>query len=82
MRKSIHSPDYKLMIQMLREAREAKNISQETVGAAFGITASQLSKWERLERRVDASEVRIYCNVIGISFIDFMITWDRKAEKP
>lgn len=81
MRKSIHSKDYQLMIALLRKERQAKQMTQAAVAAAFGITASQLSKWERLDRRLDISEVRLYCRVLGISFQSFIVQWDRLVER-
>lgn len=81
MRKSIHSPDYKLLIAVMRRSREARGCSQEDVARTIGITASQLSKWERRERRVDASELRLYCRAIGVEVVDLVRAWERELEK-
>lgn len=81
MRKSIHSKDYQLLIALLRKERQAKEITQADVAAAFGITSSQLSKWERLDRRLDISEVRLYCRILGISFTSLVEKWDRLVER-
>lgn len=80
-KKSIESEDYQLLITMLRQEREARDIPQAAVGEAFGISASQLAKWERLERRVDVSEVRLYCKTIGISFVEFISNWDKQVTR-
>ncbi|MBX7134472.1 MAG: helix-turn-helix domain-containing protein [Fimbriimonadaceae bacterium] len=78
MRKSIYSPDYRLLIVLMRRAREERGLTQESVAMHLGITASQLSKWERFERRVDASELRSYCNAIGVPIGQLIRDWERE----
>lgn len=80
MKKSIHSPEYKTLVRMMREAREEKDVTQAVIADRLGITPSQLSKWERLERRVDAWELRQYCEAAEIDFIDLLERWLRGAR--
>lgn len=77
MRKSIYSSDYRLLIVLMRRAREERGFTQELVAMHLGITASQLSKWERFERRVDASELRNYCNAIGVPIGQLVRDWEQ-----
>lgn len=78
MRKSIYTPEYRLLIALLRQAREKRDLSQAEVGGFLGITASQVSKWERGDRRVDVNDARLYCNAIGLSLVDLIAEWDRQ----
>lgn len=72
MRKSIHSTPYQRLVALMRKHREDLGISQEVVAGRLGITPSQLSKWERRERRIDVDEARLYCLAIGIDLVDLI----------
>ncbi len=60
----------------MRKRREELGISQEVVAGRLGITPSQLSKWERRERRIDVNEARLYCNAIGVGLVDLIAEWE------
>lgn len=79
MQKSIHAPEYKLLIKMLREARESRGVTQAALADRLGITPSQLSKWERRERRIDLRELALYCEASGIELKQFVDDWWREA---
>ena len=76
MQKSIFSPEYKLLISLMRAERETRGLSQDLVAERVGITASQLSKWERRERRVDLRELRLYCAAIDIPLQTLIGAWE------
>lgn len=80
MQKSIHTSAYRQLVKLLREAREARGVTQTAMAERLGITASQLSKWERRERRVDVREVALYCSCLGIDVGDFVRDWWREAS--
>lgn len=42
MKKSIHSPEYKALVRMMREARELNGVTQAAIAERLGITGSQL----------------------------------------
>jgi transcriptional regulator with XRE-family HTH domain len=77
-RKSIHSAPYKRLVALMRTRREELGISQEVVAGRLGITPSQLSKWERRERRIDVDEARRYCRAIGLELVDLIAQWERE----
>jgi transcriptional regulator with XRE-family HTH domain len=77
-RKSIYSPEYKCLVALLRTTREERGYTQEMVAAALGLSASQLSKWERRERRIDVSEARLYCLAIGVNLVDLIAKWQER----
>ena len=60
----------------MRKRREELGISQEVVAGRLGITPSQLSKWERRERRIDVNEARLYCNAVGIGLVELITEWE------
>lgn len=61
----------------MRAKREERGLSQETVAECLGITKSQLSKWERRERRIDIAEARRYCQAIGLELVDLIAEWEQ-----
>lgn len=56
--KTIHSEDYRRMIQSLVRERKRLGLSQIEVARTVGITQSDLSKIENLERRLDVLEFK------------------------
>jgi len=57
MSKSIHSNEYKAVIQKLREAREEAGLTQAEAAEKLGKPQSYISKIERGERRIDIIEL-------------------------
>lgn len=72
MEKSIYSDDYRIFLQLLRQAREAADLTQEEVAERLGQTQSFVSKCERGERRLDIVEANAFCDAIGASFPEFV----------
>jgi transcriptional regulator with XRE-family HTH domain len=64
--KSIHSPDYQVLLRLLREARQSAGVSQTQVAEQLGYQTSAVSKMERGELRLDLLQVRDYCRAIGL----------------
>lgn len=61
---------------MLRKKREESGVTQEAIAAALGITQSQLSKWERRDRRVDLLEILRYCQALNITLASVIAEWE------
>lgn len=72
MDKSIHNSSYKAVINHLRNKRIERLITQEKMAELLGISQATLSKIESCERRVDIIELRQFCRVMNIPFIDFI----------
>lgn len=72
MEKSIFTGEYALFLSHLRAARKAKGLTQAQLAERLGETQSFVSKCERGERRIDAIELRAFCQAIGISLADFI----------
>ncbi len=80
-RRSIHTGDYKLFLQMLRAAREAAGVNQTSLAKRLGVTQSALSKYERGELRLDVVQTRRWCSALRLSFAAFMAEFDRQANR-
>lgn len=57
MPKTIHSSEYKTIIEKLRKAREKTGLTQQEVAEKLDKPQSYISKIERGERRIDVVEL-------------------------
>ncbi|MES2893632.1 MAG: helix-turn-helix transcriptional regulator [Bacteroidota bacterium] len=78
--KSIHNKAYSIMITMLREKREDKQITQADLAELIGVDQTIISKIENRERRLDVIELRMICKAMDYSFIDFISELEQKIE--
>ena len=58
MSNSIHSKDYKEIIERLKKARLESGLSQQEVADKLGKPQSYISKIESGERRLDVAEIK------------------------
>ncbi len=79
--KTIHDDAYQILIDCLREARQAASITQVDIARELGTDQSYVSKYERAERRLDVIEVRAICVALGITFPDFIISFEKALKK-
>lgn len=77
MNKSIHSEEYKMMINLLRSKRENSNVTQKQLAEYLGVTQAVVSKIEICERRIDIIELRNICSNLNVSFVDFIVELDK-----
>lgn len=64
---STHNPDYRLLLGILREARQRQGVSQVELAARLGNTQTFVSKCERGERRIDLVEFVEIAEALGAS---------------
>ena len=76
MDKSIHAYEYKLFLDLLRQARVKAGITQGEVALRLGESQTFISKCERGERRIDVLELYLWCDALGISISTFVQTLD------
>ena len=81
MEKTLFSNEYKILLLLLREARESLDITQAEVAIRMGTTQSVVSKCERGERRLDVLELRKWCQAIGMPLNDFLFEFDARLKK-
>ena len=77
MDKSIHSHLYHQVIARLRSKREDKGVTQTKLAELLNVNQAFISKIEICDRRLDIIELHHICQVLGISFIDFIQEVDR-----
>ena len=70
--KSIYDPRYVEMINHLKQIRESKKISQDTVAQHLGIDRTHVTKTETLVRRLDFIELTDWLNALDYDIGDFM----------
>lgn len=68
---SIHDVRYKNIIDLLVSARKEKCLSQKEVAIRLGFSQPDISKIERLERRIDIIEFLDFLEVISGDDIEF-----------
>jgi transcriptional regulator with XRE-family HTH domain len=66
---------------MLRRLRLNSGVSQEALAAAVGIPQTIVSRIERGTRRITASELRLACEMLGVSMADFAAEFEEKARE-
>lgn len=72
----LNRDDYSILISLLRTVRKEKGLTQAQLAGALGVEQSMVSKIERRERRLDVSELRRVCLVLGVPLIDFIIRFE------
>ncbi len=78
MRKSIHTRDYAVFLDLLVETRRQSGMTQAQLGDKLPFGQPGISKIERGERRVDIVELRMICAQLGVSFEKFIRTFEER----
>jgi len=78
MKKSTFSREYKVFSQLLRECRREAGISQVELAARLKETQSEISKFERGERRLDLVQLGWWCKALGCSLAEFIKRYDQQ----
>jgi len=81
MEKSTFTREYKVLCELLRDKRQASGVTQVELAEKLSETQSQISKWERGERRIDLVQLRTFCQVIGVSLSEFVAEFDKRVSK-
>lgn len=76
MAKTIYSPELRALTQLLREAREAANLTQVDLSLRLNRPQSFVSKYETGQRRLDIIELRAILVELDVPFIAFMRRYD------
>ena len=86
MRKSTHTREYAIFLELLIEARRRAGLTQAQIGENLPFEQPGISKIERGERRLDVIELKMVCESCGIkltsSFLNLKSGWQRNmADK-
>jgi transcriptional regulator with XRE-family HTH domain len=79
--RTIHDKAYQVLVDCLRNARQANSVTQVELARKLGTDQSYVSKYERAERRLDVIEVRAICLALGITFLDFARSFEGALKK-
>lgn len=71
MARSTHHHDYKLFLELLRELRQARGITQIVLADRLRNTQTFISKIERGERRLDVVEAAEILEALGLDPLAF-----------
>jgi transcriptional regulator with XRE-family HTH domain len=81
MDKSIHTDEYRALLEVLREARLAAKVTQVELATRLGQSQSFVSKAEVGERRLDLVQLRTICHALGTTLPDFVAELEKRLAK-
>jgi transcriptional regulator with XRE-family HTH domain len=73
----------KILLEVLRELRKQRNLTQDQVAKSMGVKQAFVSKYETGERRLDFLDLVGICDILEISIVKFAERFEasRKALK-
>ncbi len=80
MRKSIHTPQQKRLLKLLRDIRAEAGLTQAQLADKLRTDQTVISKYETGERRLDILELREVCREVGISLSEFVERLERSLR--
>lgn len=81
MPKSIHRPEYAVLIELLRETRRAAGLTQIDVSERLGRSQSFISDVERGVRRLDLVELLDLAHITGRSLVDLVTDFEIRLKQ-
>lgn len=81
MAKSIHRPEYAILLRRLKEMRSSAGLTQAEVSAELGWDQSFVSNIERGVRRIDLIELREICKIAGTTATEFVRELEEEISK-
>lgn len=78
MEKTVHTREYAVLLQLLRETRLAAGVTQVELAGRIGEAQSHYSKMERGEVRLDLIQVRTVCQALGTALPAFVTELEKR----
>lgn len=75
MGRTIHTPEHRRLVQLLRQLREEAGLRQTELAGLLGRPQSFVSKYESGERRLDLVELRDICRALGADLVEVVRQW-------
>jgi len=69
------------LLLFLKEIRQKRRVTQVELAEKLGVPQSFVSKYESGERQLDILELRQICQLIGISFDNFVRQLEEKLNE-
>lgn len=82
MEKSVFTSEYRQLCKLLREKREAAQLTQIDLAKRLRESQSYVSKVERGERRLDLIQLKHFCKAINVSYVAFVQEFDSLTSRP
>jgi transcriptional regulator with XRE-family HTH domain len=76
----LHGAPYRVLLEQIRAARRAADVTQEELANRLGADQSFVSKYERGERRLDVVELRSICNALELDLLTFLSEFERELK--
>jgi transcriptional regulator with XRE-family HTH domain len=80
MEKSTFTRDYKIFCRLLRECRQNRGITQSRLAVRLKETQSEISKFERGERRLDLVQLHRWCQAVGLPLTEFVGRYEKEVS--
>ena len=81
MAKSIHRPEGQILVELLREYREASGLTQTELSRKLGRAQSYISDVERGQRRLDLVQLRDTVQALGFTLSALVSEFDKRVER-
>lgn len=80
MQKSLHSSQYAIFLEQLRQARLQAGVSQAELARLLRVEQSLISKCERGIRRLDVVELQLWIQALGLDLSGFVAELERRTH--
>ena len=81
MQKTIYSPEHRLFLDLLREARTSRAVTQTELAVRLEWEQTLVSRCERGTRRLDLLELRSWLAALGIELVEFTTELEDRLQK-
>ncbi len=81
MQKTIYSPEHRLFLELLRESREQRGVSQTELAERLEWEQTLISRVERGARRLDVLELRSWLTALGVELVEFAADLEERLQK-